>query len=75
MPASVSFRCDCCSHVKGCKIKPENLFKTMDRKSGWCFTSKKVADANKDAVWGNKKRGRKKKLNKPVKEETEDANA
>lgn len=73
MSGSMSFSCVFCASEKGCKIKPANLLKSMDKKSGYCFSSKKSVDVLKDAVWGNKKRGKRKKLIKPV-EETENAN-
>ena len=72
MSASMSFNCDFCSTVDKCKTKPANHLKDVTGKGGICFTSKKTADQLKDAVWG-KKRGRKKKLNKPV-EETQNVN-
>jgi hypothetical protein len=74
MAASVSFLCDACSNFKDCDIKPENSFKTMDSKSGWCFVSEKERAKVENVVhsFGKKKGRRKIKLNK--KREVENGN-
>lgn len=66
MSASVAFNCDLCSKFSKCTIKPTNPLhlKTMDKKSGWCFSSKKSMDKLENVVYGRKRRGGKKIIKK-----------
>ena len=74
MSASVGFNCEYCRKSKGCKMRPKDNLKHMDRKSGWCFMNKKTAQTLAVYTFGKKRRGRPKKEDSQPLGENDNAN-